>query len=476
MSDAASAEGRRRLARKLARLASLVALIALLFWSPLAFMRYQVAVRTDRGWIDDRRLTRPPFERPTVADNAYDTYQEAVALLPPTADDERERLRDVRRGEAPPESVEALLAAFEPALAKVREAEGRPYVSRTEPRYEVTMPYLAKYRRLAGALAARVIVEHAAGRDAEALAAARDGYTLATDCPRYGTVVEGLVGAVCGQMTAEATGRVLPEAELPPAELLAHARWARQAGGGLYPLSGALNLESRFGDDLFARIAARDETLYTLADGNEPGPGRLTYWARVFDAQGAEGVSAWWDDRWARLMAAADLPYADDALDRLSERTIEDLKARNDRLGPMMFPDAGRCRAKWAQLAGLLAAEEALAGLRAFELDHGRPAATLAELVPTYLPGVPEDPFAGAPLCYRVEDGGFVLYSVGPNEVDNGASTEKMGVPRLARGDDEPAWAADLVYADTRRPAESQPAPGDGASKDGGASGERRAP
>ncbi|HKB05191.1 MAG TPA: hypothetical protein VKD90_23400 [Gemmataceae bacterium] len=43
--------------------------------------------------------------------------------------------------------------------------------------------------------------------------------------------------------------------------------------------------------------------------------------------------------------------------------------------------------------------------LRLYQLDHGRPAATLAELVPTCLAAVPDDPYTGAPFRYRLSAG-----------------------------------------------------------------------
>jgi hypothetical protein len=58
--------------------------------------------------------------------------------------------------------------------------------------------------------------------------------------------------------------------------------------------------------------------------------------------------------------------------------------------------------------------------IRLFQLDRGRAPASLAELVPDYLPAVPIDPFSGQPLVYRVKAGKPVVYSVGPDEVDDG--------------------------------------------------------
>jgi hypothetical protein len=46
----------------------------------------------------------------------------------------------------------------------------------------------------------------------------------------------------------------------------------------------------------------------------------------------------------------------------------------------------------------------------------------LEQLVPNYLPAIPVDLFDGQPLRYRRSDDGYVLYSIGPDGVDNGGS------------------------------------------------------
>jgi hypothetical protein len=61
-------------------------------------------------------------------------------------------------------------------------------------------------------------------------------------------------------------------------------------------------------------------------------------------------------------------------------------------------------------------------GLRLYRLDHGTDAPSLHALVPTYLSGIPADPFSRQPLCYREVSagGGYRLYSVGPDRIDDG--------------------------------------------------------
>jgi hypothetical protein len=58
--------------------------------------------------------------------------------------------------------------------------------------------------------------------------------------------------------------------------------------------------------------------------------------------------------------------------------------------------------------------------IRLYDIDHGRRPATLDELVPRYLPAVPQDPFAsdGRKIGYNSKARRPVLYSVGDNGVD----------------------------------------------------------
>jgi hypothetical protein len=58
--------------------------------------------------------------------------------------------------------------------------------------------------------------------------------------------------------------------------------------------------------------------------------------------------------------------------------------------------------------------------LRCYRADKSCVPARLEDLVPDYLRRVPEDPFLGRPLIYRPEGTNWLLYSVGPDGVDDG--------------------------------------------------------
>ena len=84
----------------------------------------------------------------------------------------------------------------------------------------------------------------------------------------------------------------------------------------------------------------------------------------------------------------------------------------------------------------ILAQERLVAGelaLRAYQTKRGRPPARLDDLVTNYLRRVPPDPFTGQPMAYRPQGTHWLLYSVGPDGVDDGGRPAGRGSP--ARGD-----------------------------------------
>ncbi len=55
----------------------------------------------------------------------------------------------------------------------------------------------------------------------------------------------------------------------------------------------------------------------------------------------------------------------------------------------------------------------------AYRIEHGAFPKEAADLVPDYMTLMPLDPFTGEPMKVRAEDGGAVLYSVGPDMADD---------------------------------------------------------
>ena len=73
---------------------------------------------------------------------------------------------------------------------------------------------------------------------------------------------------------------------------------------------------------------------------------------------------------------------------------------------------------------------------------------TLGELVPDYLPRLPMDYADRQTLRYRRTGNGYVLYSIGPDGVDNGGRFEQSRIP------DDPYGNSDLVFSGVTRATE----------------------
>jgi hypothetical protein len=71
--------------------------------------------------------------------------------------------------------------------------------------------------------------------------------------------------------------------------------------------------------------------------------------------------------------------------------------------------------------------------LRCYRADTGKAPATLEALVPGYLVSVPADAFGAGPLVYRPNGTNWLLYSIGPDGVDDGG--KQAGKGQMAKGD-----------------------------------------
>lgn len=63
-----------------------------------------------------------------------------------------------------------------------------------------------------------------------------------------------------------------------------------------------------------------------------------------------------------------------------------------------------------------------IAAIETFRLDTNQLPESLNALVPTYLDAVPTDPYTEQPILYKTRDLGYVVYSAGPNAIDEDAA------------------------------------------------------
>lgn len=86
----------------------------------------------------------------------------------------------------------------------------------------------------------------------------------------------------------------------------------------------------------------------------------------------------------------------------------------------LIRPARQRAEAKHKNIVTRLRLLTTELALRCYQSDQGRVPLRLEELVPKYLKRVPSDPFSGQPLVYRGQGTSWLLYSLGPDKVDDG--------------------------------------------------------
>ena len=155
-------------------------------------------------------------------------------------------------------------------------------------------------------------------------------------------------------------------------------------------------------------------------------PDALSQWADI--AEDSDSLPEWVDEaihRWPQLVGEhAGATVAGQIAHQSSRWAMSSI----DRFLLSMF----RGRAQRRGMAILLA-------VRMYEADHdGELPPTLDVLVPEYLPFVPNDPFAAGnqPMRYRTDLALPVVYSIGPNLKDDGASV----LPLDATGQRQLVW------------------------------------
>jgi hypothetical protein len=125
------------------------------------------------------------------------------------------------------------------------------------------------------------------------------------------------------------------------------------------------------------------------------------------------------------------LPAGLDTADQWSSEArslVAEAKTKGYRVSALMLPALNTTMERAVDgMAQSRVAQVALAVER-FRVAGSSLPDSLAQLVPKYLPAVPEDPYDGKPVRYnKLSPKGYVVYSVGRNRRDDGGATRPMG-------------------------------------------------
>jgi hypothetical protein len=309
--------------------------------------------------------------------------------------------------------------------------------------YAAFLPTVQRCREVAAALVCRAMLRLAEGNVDEAwqdlLACHRLGRLVA----RGAGLLELLVGIAIDMIANKADIAFLDYANLLSKQVLACLEDLRQLSP-MPPVADKMDVGERFMVLDIIMLTARHGTpfLESMQEANSTPPKDSGFTSRLFSR------SVNWDpafrhanrcidrcvaalritDRRACMQELAAVAEDEKALKHqaenagLIENSLMGSAGRGETIGNVLVasllpaynklqPAAERCEQSQRNLHVAFA-------LAAYQHDHGRYPATLDELAPQYLDNIPDDLFSGEPLIYRLEDKGYLLYSVGVNGVD----------------------------------------------------------
>jgi hypothetical protein len=279
-------------------------------------------------------------------------------------------------------------------------------------------------------------------------------HRLARLLSRGGTMIEFLVSVAVDSVASTATLAYLDRSDLTVEQLRARLK-ELQSLPPMASLADKFDVAERFMylDSLQMIRRGGVTQLEALAGGkNErPMPAELRGLARIDWEPALKDGNAWYD----RMATAARAKTRTDRNRQFEqiEQDVKALKAKTvgdgDSLAAIIAAKAGRGEDMGGEiglainnvLMGLMlpasgkvmsAADRAeqtqknlqiAFALAAYRKDNGQYPTKLDELAPKYLAAVPLDVFGGKPLVYKLDGKGYLLYSVGQNEKDEGGQS-----------------------------------------------------
>ncbi len=352
------------------------------------------------------------------------------------------------------DAASAVLAAFEefkPVLEELRAASQRPYCrynvdySYDNP-MEILVPHLGVIRRVNRLLQIRASAELELGKTDDAFADAGLMLFLAGSLSSDSFLISHGVRLTVMRSVDQIVWEGLAEHRWSDAQLR-EFQSRLQKITVLADLKKPLMVESAaFGIKLFDYIRSHPNGFRNMLAYNDGG-----FWAsallvaptgwlyqeeiscqrlyhekmlQCFDAESAQIHPRIVDDIWTRL-------------ERQKTRGFSSF-LHHEVLSQMLMPNLFRLFQNTAVTQAGIDQAELACTLERYRIAEGRHPEALADLAPRFIDRLPPDVCSGQPLKYRRENDGFVLYSVGWNEKDDGgtaAMNKSDGMADLNQGD-----------------------------------------
>ena len=356
------------------------------------------------------------------ADNAFLYYERAATMMvkaPQSVDDAVKRMREVPVSAWKKADVDLLRAHVKQNAAALQVVHQgtlcKGYKSRVtwKDPVKALYPNLAKSRDLARELRYKAQVDIYDGRVDEAVNACGDILRMSNHVASESTLIAYLVGVACRAMAyvplEYAIGATNDESTLR------HIMSLLESTPPL-KIRPAMIGERANGVTIFENLR---KGKFSIADLNgQPGntnspkirpPGWLFYYdeAAYVKAMGER-------------IELSDKPYYA-VQKRLNELDVQaDAGPVYAPISRILMPVFSRAHAAGCKTDMQAAVLRMAAAIKLYRIKHGQYPKSLSDLQPGIVKTIPIDGFTGKPLIYKLKGKGFVVYSVGDNQVDDG--------------------------------------------------------
>jgi hypothetical protein len=317
----------------------------------------------------------------------------------------------------PARDILAALQQYEPVLAELRVASRRPYASfpvHYGEGFAVLLTHFSVLKASAQLVQLHALASLEANRSQDALADIDLGMYFATSLQSEPMLISHLVRIALLGLQIQ-----------PVWEGLARHRWSEEQLAELQKTLSSFHLLKDYGDALRGERACGDQALAQMRLGQIPG-WDMPKLLRLLMPSGWLYQNQLVIDR---VNQEIYLPIVDVAQHRVYPERC-DTNALASALGKrspytlfarMLMPDFLKASLRFARAQTMLDEAVVACALERCRLATGRLPDSLEGLVPRFVDKVPRDILNGQPLRYRPRpDGGYVLYSVGWNQTDEG--------------------------------------------------------
>ncbi len=357
--------------------------------------------------------------------NAYDYYYEAGKMTEAlkaeskTVSDMETDLHDLRSHiqKFTPQMRAEAIEKFEPALTRMREGFQYPFMNPPLRSASQLLPQFASFRNLARTLTLESDVYADQADWGEAINSRLDSLYLGRECPKDGTLIAGLVS-----IAIQAIGRAHTQ---PIIENLS----AEEARSAVKRMESILSEEVSYAQilreeklamqaslmEIFHQISWRTSYVNLLYGGENSSSGswsnRMQALRFLFVNKRAsmKNITEYCD----AIIAEAELPY---------RKSRPAPPVPNDMLSQIFCPVFSQAEFKFVQNQTDNRMMLTALALQAYRAERKAYPASLQELVKgKYLSELPRDSFnLGQPLKYVNQGAKYLLYSVGPDGIDDG--------------------------------------------------------